>query len=63
MTQTGEGFYEVSAEWMAACGYGNEARVFPVERSWMAGGWPIIAVRLDNGREWVIMAAWRGRFV
>ena len=64
MTQD-EGFFEVSADWLKATGMGDgaEAKTFPVTRAWVAGNLPFVAVRLDDGREWELCAAWRGRFV
>ncbi len=58
-----DGYFEVSAAWMKACGRGDEAKTFPVVRMWMAGHLPFVAVRLDDGREWELCAEWRGRFV
>jgi hypothetical protein len=55
--------YEVSAEWMKACGKGDEAKVFRVIRSYEAGGWPFVVLDEGEGREWIVMAAWRGRYV
>ncbi len=65
MTQETEGYYEVSADWLKACGYGNgeQAKVFPVVRSWMAAHLPMVTVKLDDGREWDLIASWRGRYV
>lgn len=57
------GYFEVSAHWMRACGRGDVATVFPVTRTWMAGHLPFVAVRLPDGREWELCAEWRGRFV
>jgi len=56
-------FFEVSASWMKACGKGDEAKVFPVLRSWMAGHLPFVEVELEDGRKWEVCAEWRGRFV
>lgn len=60
-----ESHYEVSADWLKACGLGNgeAAQAFPVVRSYMAGHLPMVVVRLDNGREWEVIASWRGRYV
>lgn len=58
-----EGFFEVSADWMKACGKGDKAKAFPVIRSWMAGHMPFVAVRLEDGRDWELNAEWRGRFI
>ena len=65
MTPTTEGYYEVSADWLKATGNGNgeQAQAFPVVRSYMAGHLPMVTVRLDNGREWDVIASWRGRFI
>jgi hypothetical protein len=65
MTQATEGYYEVSADWLKACGLGNgeAAQAFPVVRSYMAGHLPMVVVQLDNGREWEVIASWRGRYV
>jgi hypothetical protein len=65
MTQATENYYEVSADWLKACGLGNgeAAQTFPVVRSYMAGHLPMVVVRLDNGREWEVIASWRGRYV
>lgn len=59
------GFYEVSLEWLHACGYRQytQPTAFPVVRTWMAGHMPFVAVRLPNGNEWELNAEWRGRFV
>ena len=54
--------YEVSAQWMKACGFGDQARVFDVIRTYQAG--PMIMVVVDHdGRPWELIASWRGRFV
>ena len=58
-----EGLFEVSAVWMKACGKGEDAKVFSVVRSYMAGHMPFVVVREDNGHEWVVNAEWRGKFV
>ena len=65
MTQTSESFYEVAADWLKATGNGTgeSAKAFPVVRSYMAGHLPMVTVRLDNGREWDVIASWRGRFI
>lgn len=65
MTQTTEGYYEVSADWLKATGNGTgeSAQVFPVVHSCMAGHLPMVTVRLDDGREWALVASWRGRYV
>lgn len=54
--------YEVSAEWMKACGKGDQAKVFRVIRSYELGGW-VFADLDDDGRVWTVMTAWRGRYV
>ena len=65
MTQSNEGYYEVSADWLKATGNGTgeAAQAFPVVRSCMAGHLPMVTVRLDDGREWDLVASWRGRYV
>ena len=65
MTQAIEGYYEVSAAWLKATGKGDgeTAQTFPVVRSCMAGHLPMVTVRLDDGREWDLVASWRGRYV
>lgn len=63
MADVTEGYYEVSAQWMKACGYGEEAKAFPVIRTYMAGHLPFVVVRLDNGRAWDLCAEWRGKFI
>ena len=65
MTQDTEGYYEVSAAWLKATGNGTgeSAKAFPVVRSCMAGHLPMVTVRLDDGREWDLVASWRGRYV
>jgi hypothetical protein len=55
--------YEVSAEWMKACGRGDKAKVFPVLRINGNGNITAVVVDLGNGREWTLIAEWRGRFV
>ncbi len=55
--------FEVSADWMKACGYGNEAKAFPVIRSWEVRLWPFVEVDMGNGRTWELNAEWRGRFI
>jgi hypothetical protein len=44
-------------------GTGESAKAFPVVRSYMAGHLPMVTVRLDDGREWDVIASWRGRFI
>jgi hypothetical protein len=65
MTQDTENHYKVSADWLKACGYGTgeAAQAFPVVRSYMAGHLPMVVVQLDNGREWELVASWRGQYV
>jgi hypothetical protein len=65
MTQAHESYYEVSAEWLKATGNGTgeQAQVFPVVRSWMAAHLPMVTVKLDDGREWDVIASWRGRYI
>lgn len=55
--------FEVSADWMKATGKGDEAKTFPVLRSWMAGHLPFAELALGDGRKWEVCTAWRGRFV
>lgn len=62
-TNYGEGRFEVSADWMKACGYGDAATVFPVIRSYMAGHLPFAVLDMGNGRTWEVCAEWRGRFI
>lgn len=54
--------YEVSADWMLACGKGKVAKVFRVIRTYERGGW-CFADLDDDGREWTVNTEWRGRFV
>jgi hypothetical protein len=65
MSHETKAHYEVSADWLKACGYGTgeAAQAFPVVRSYMAGHLPMVVVRLDNAREWEVIASWRGRYV
>ncbi len=58
-----QGFFEVDGKWLTACGYGNQPKAFPVIRTYMSGHLPIVVVRLDSGREWELIASWRGRFI
>jgi hypothetical protein len=58
-----EGKFEVSGDWLKACGFGDEAKVFPVIRTWMAGPLPFALLDMGNGRTWEVCTAWRGRFV
>ena len=55
-------FYEVSAEWMRACGKGTEAKVFPIHRvrGRLLGGALVVDV-LDGDRLWTVIHPWRGR--
>ena len=62
-TAARDAFFEVSAEWMAACGKGNSAKVFPVVRSWMARHLPFVTLDMGNGHTWDVCAEWRGRFI
>lgn len=56
--------FEVSAEWMKACGRGHEAKAFPVLRTWVTwNGVPFAALDLGDGTEWIVLTAWRGRFI
>lgn len=57
-------FYEVSAEWMQACGFGDSARVFPVLKiNDPIRGLTVISVDRGNGLAWDVIAEWRGMFV
>jgi hypothetical protein len=62
MTKT-EAMFEVSAEWMKACGYGDEAKAFPVIRTWDARLLPFAELDMGNGRTWDVCTEWRGRFI
>jgi hypothetical protein len=56
--------FEVSAAWMKASGRGNEAKAFPVLRTWVArNGLPFAALDLGDGAEWIVITSWRGRFI
>ena len=54
--------YEVSVDWLKACGMGEEARVFPVIRSWKASWTTMAELDTPNG-PWIVLANWRGRYV
>jgi hypothetical protein len=58
-----EGQFRVSAEWMKATGQGEEAKTFPVVRSYMSGHLPFAELDLGNGRTWTVCAEWRGEYV
>lgn len=58
-----KGYFEVSADWMKACGKGDEAKAFPVIHSYMAGHLPFVDLDMGNGRTWTVCAEWRGRFI
>lgn len=55
-------FYEVSAEWMQACGKGTEAKVFQIHRirGRLPGG-GIVVDLLDSNNLWTIIHPWRGK--
>lgn len=54
--------FEVSAEWMQACGYGSEAKAFSIIRTWNEGN--LLFVEVDKeGHPWTLIATWRGRFI
>lgn len=58
--------YEVSAEWMKACGKGTRARRYPVVRVYGQSGWTFVQLKDDDsfdGEPWVVLANWRGKFV
>lgn len=55
--------FEVSAQWMKACGYGDKAKVFPVLRTYECGGWCFADLDMGNGEVWIVNTEWRGRFV
>lgn len=60
--------FEVSAEWMKACGRGNEPGVFEIIREYKRGNWTFIDVVdwvAPDGTvyTWTILTNWRGRFV
>jgi hypothetical protein len=63
MERTVTDHFEVSAEWMKACGFGQRPTVFNVRHTYEQGGW-LFAV-LDNGtaQGWTVLTDWRGRFV
>ena len=54
--------FEVSADWMKACGKGNEAKRFRVIRTWDAGLLAFAELD-DNGHPWTVNTEWRGKFV
>lgn len=60
------GKFEVSANWMDACGYGNEAQTFDVIRVKHCYApnpdYNVFYVVNKNGREWTV-AAFRGRYI
>lgn len=55
--------FEVSAEWMKTCGKGDEAKAFPVIRTWEVRLLPFAELDLGDGRSWEVCTAWRGRFI
>ncbi len=56
--------YEVKASWMHSCGRGLNAKVYPVlSVSSTIRGMTAVTLDLGNGRTWVVIAEWRGRFV
>lgn len=57
-------FVEISADWMIACGKGNEARTFPIHsiRGRTPGGAVVVDV-VDNNVKWTVILPWRGKFV
>ncbi len=54
--------FEVSADWMKACGLGDEAKAFNVIRSYERGFLPFVDLDRD-GIEWTVCAEWRGRYI
>ena len=62
-TDSNENRFEVSADWMKACGKGDAAASFPVVRTYMAGHLPFAVLDMGNGHTWEVCAAWRGRFI
>lgn len=66
MQQQQQQFFEVSADWMRACGFGEEARVFPVLRVYKRGGLnfaDLDAPNFSDSKPWPVITNWRGRFV
>lgn len=57
------GKFEVSAEWMKACGKGDEAKVFDVIRTYDRRLIPFADLDEGNGRVWTVITEWRGRFI
>jgi hypothetical protein len=58
--------FEVSAEWMKACGKGNSAKVFDVVRTVAEGRNGLTVIEIsdpDTGRLWQVIPQWRGRYV
>jgi hypothetical protein len=57
-------FYEISAEWMNACGKGDKAKLVEVLSA--TNSHPhmtALTVDMGDGRTWTVIAEWRGRFV
>jgi hypothetical protein len=54
--------YEVSAQWMKDCGFGSEAKVFKVIKTYRAGLLSMVVVDRD-GQPWTLVSTWRGWFV
>lgn len=63
MTSTETIWFEVSGEWLKACGYGDAAKAFPVLRSYDRGMMAFVDLDMGEGRVWTVNAEWRGRFV
>jgi ribosomal protein L37E len=59
--------FEVSADWMKACGFGEEAKVYPVISEYERGGYLFAELDRGNyatlGTTWTVNTNWRGRFV
>ena len=55
--------FEVSADWMKACGMGEEAKAFPVIRSYDLRLVPFADLDLGGGRVFTVITSWRGRYV
>lgn len=57
-------FVTVTAEWMKACGKGEEAKTFPIHRirGRTPGGAVIIEVIEPDWRIWTVILPWRGKF-
>lgn len=57
------GFYEISGDWMKACGRGSEPRIVPIlEASNNHPTMTALTVDMGDGKTWTVIAEWRGRY-